>query len=103
MTIGPQKDSTNTPQPRQNIGSSNSKPQTNGAAIKCYKCGEVGPKSSDCRKACSCEGKQLLMVDYQEEEEPQEYEPYSDEEDEEVVVKGDCGPWLVMRKVLLTS
>ena len=37
--------------------------------MKCYKCGEVGQKSFDCGKACSCEGKQLLIVDYQEEEE----------------------------------
>jgi hypothetical protein len=43
----------------------------------------------------------LLIDNCQKEEEPQEDEPYYDEENEEAVVKGDDCLCLVMRKVLI--
>jgi hypothetical protein len=63
--------------------------------IKCFRCGELGHKATECRKPASQKGKNLLLkedlVDYK----------YDDDGDDDVL-NGDRQENLVIRKSLLT-
>ncbi|KAH7866670.1 hypothetical protein Vadar_023461 [Vaccinium darrowii] len=82
------------------------KPVASASPYKCFKCGEPGHRMADCRKG-DRPGKALFIEpDGAIHDSPEGYdqEPLFDdgsEEMEEIVVEGDTGPLLVVRRIKL--
>ncbi|KAH7853813.1 hypothetical protein Vadar_006871 [Vaccinium darrowii] len=82
------------------------KPAASASTYKCFKCGEPGHRMADCRKR-DRPGKALFIEpDGAIHDSPEGYdqEPLFDdgsEEMEEIVVEGDTGPLLVVRRIKL--
>ncbi|KAH7857888.1 hypothetical protein Vadar_017588 [Vaccinium darrowii] len=82
------------------------KPAASASTYKCFKCGEPGHRMADCRKG-NRPGKALFIEpDGAIHDSPEGYdqEPLFDdgsEEMEEIVVEGDTGPLLVVRRIKL--
>ncbi|XP_038678354.1 uncharacterized protein LOC119979794 [Tripterygium wilfordii] len=91
------------PVPQVHPQNAASLPQVAGTGFKCFKCGEPGHKSSDCRKATSCVGKNLLVEGEYDDSENYNLEgPIFDEENLETeIIDGDGHVNLVIRKSLL--
>ena len=72
--------------------------------MKCFGCGEVGHRVSECKKAADKKALFLETDDYGEEDRDIEGEPVYDEDKtvEELLLEGDVGTTLVVRRSCLT-
>ncbi|KAE8720267.1 hypothetical protein F3Y22_tig00020999pilonHSYRG00012 [Hibiscus syriacus] len=78
-------------------------PQGNSnPTIRCFHCGELGHRATDCRKPASQKGKNLLIEENTEDETEEIGEIVYDDDETDDVLYGDGHETLVVRKSLLT-